>query len=134
MTDVSFRFNVRIYWEDTDGAGIVYYANYLRFLERARTEWLRAAGYDQGVLAREHGIAFVVRSISAEFLRPARLDDELAVTVAVVERGASTVVISQHIERGDACLLRASVKLACVRIAAFQPTRIPQVLRALLAG
>jgi len=134
MRVAAFQLKVRVYWEDTDGGGIVYYANYLRFLERARTEWLRALGYDQSALGVRHGILFVVRSVTAEFVRPARLDDELTVDVTVAELGAGTVVVSQHIERGAERLVEASIKLACVRIAAFQPTRIPRELRALLAG
>jgi len=130
----AFQLKVRVYWEDTDGGGIVYYANYLRFLERARTEWLRALGYDQSALGMRLGILFVVRAVTAEFVRPARLDDELTVSVAVAELGAGTVVVSQHIARGEERLVEASVKLACVRIAAFQPTRIPRELRALFAG
>jgi len=134
MSVAAFAIKVRVYWEDTDGGGIVYYANYLRFLERARTEWLRALGFDQSALGARLGILFVVRSVTVEFVRPARLDDELTVDVTVAELGAGTVVVSQHIERGAERLVEANVKLACVRIAAFQPTRIPRELRTLLAG
>jgi acyl-CoA thioester hydrolase len=129
-----FAIRVRVYWEDTDGAGIVYYANYLKFLERARTEWLRAAGYDQTEVARRFELVFVVRSIAAEFLRPARLDDELRVSVCVARVGASVIELAQTIERGEECVMRADVKLACVRIAAFQPARIPRELRDVFAG
>lgn len=131
---VGFRWPVRIYWEDTDGAGVVYYANYLRFLERARTEWLRSLGCDQRELAQRDGVAFVVRTIAAQFLRPARLDDELVVAVARLGAGAATVDLEQTIERGKERLLQADVKLACVRIDSFLPVRLPRRLRELLAG
>jgi len=129
-----FTLPVRVYWEDTDAAGIVYYANYLRFLERARTEWLRAKGYDQHELAQRHGVVFVVRSISLEFLRPARIDEELGVTVTLAAIDAATIEVVQRIERGGECLLTAEVKLACVKIAAFQPARIPRELRDVIVG
>ena len=129
-----FTWPVRVYWEDTDGAGIVYYANYLRFLERARTEWLRAKGYDQEQLARRHGVVFVVRSVVLDFLKPARLDDELTVEVALKEIGAAAIELDQRIARDATCLLAGAVKLACVRIAAFQPARIPRELRDAIVG
>ena len=124
-----FRLQVRVYWEDTDAAGIVYYANYLRFLERARTEWLRAKGYDQHELARRHGIVFVVRSIALDFLKPARLDDDLVVSASLAQISAAALDLEQRIERAGTCLAAGEVKLACVRIAAFQPARIPRELR-----
>jgi acyl-CoA thioester hydrolase len=130
----AFRLPVRVYWEDTDAAGIVYYANYLRFLERTRTEWLRAKGYDQHDLARRHGVVFVVRSVAIEFLKPARLDDELVVSAALREIGAASIELEQRIERAGACLAEGEVKLACVRIAAFQPARIPRELRDAIVG
>jgi len=129
-----FSLPVRVYWEDTDGAGVVYYANYLRFMERARTEWLRALGYDQTRLAADLGIAFVVRSASIEYLRPARLDDRLDVHVELEHMGASAIVFRQRVLRGDEVLSEASVKIACVRLAEFQPARIPRELRSSLAG
>ena len=129
-----YRLPVRVYWEDTDAAGVVYYANYLRFLERARTEWLRAKGYDQRSLAHRHGVVFVVRSVAIEFLRPARLDDELVVSAALAQVSAATIELEQHIERAGACLAAGEVKLACVRIAAFQPARIPRELRDAIVG
>lgn len=128
-TDKAFALTVRVYWEDTDGAGIVYYANYLKFLERSRTEWLRQHGYDQSALADRCGIVFVVRSIAAEFLRPARLDDELEVSVSISELGASVISMTQSIMRGAARLVSADVKLACVRISTLKPARIPPELR-----
>jgi acyl-CoA thioester hydrolase len=132
--EAEFRWPVRVYWEDTDGAGIVYYANYLKYLERARTEWLRAAGCEQQELARREGVVFVVRAIDAQFLRPARLDDALIVAVSRLRIGAGFVEMDQHIGRDNERLLEASVKLACVRIDSFLPVRLPRSVRELLAG
>ena len=94
-----FSLKQRVYWEDTDAGGVVYYANYLKFLERARTEWLRSLGHDQGELARRDGVVFVVRSANVDFIRPARLDDEIVASIATVEAGASVVLLRQYIER-----------------------------------
>lgn len=128
----SFAWPVRVYWEDTDAAGFVYYANYLKFLERARTEWLRAAGFEQAAMARRFGVAFVVRSMAIEYLRPARLDDALDVTARLRRVGGSTVEFAQSISRGQEPVVEAGVKVACVRIAAARPARIPGELRAVL--
>lgn len=127
-----YRHTQRVYWEDTDAGGIVYYANYLKFLERARTEWLRSHGYDQGELARGEGVVFVVRSVNIEFLRPARLDDLIVVRIESVEPGASVVRLRQTIERKSERIVSADVKLACVKLGALQPVRIPAALRAIL--
>ena len=132
--DARYSLSVRVYWEDTDASGIVYYANYLRFLERARTEWLRVKGYDQNELARRHGVVFVVRSVALDFLRPARLDDALSVTVEITRRGSASVDLDQRIEREGEALVAGNVKLACVRIGAFQPARIPRELYAAIIG
>lgn len=129
-----FRHTQRVYWEDTDAGGIVYYANYLKFLERARTEWLRAHGYDQGELARREGTLFVVRSVNVDFLRPARLDDLVVVRIESAEIGASVVRLRQVIERENERIVTADVKLACVKLGALQPTRIPAALRTILVN
>jgi acyl-CoA thioester hydrolase len=131
---VVFRWPLRVYWEDTDGAGIVYYANYLRYLERARTEWLRAAGCEQRSLAQSEGVVFVVRSLAAQFLRPARLDDALDVAIERLREGPGFIEMAQSIARGNERLFEADVKLACVRIDSFHPVRIPRSVRELLAG
>lgn len=125
-----FRLEQRIYWEDTDAGGIVYYANYLKFLERARTEWLRALGYDQSELANREGVVFVVRSVNVEFMKPARLDDTIVVRIETANAGASVVLLRQSIERENERLVSADVKLACVKLGALQPARIPKSLRA----
>ena len=129
-----YSLSVRVYWEDTDAAGIVYYANYLRFLERARTEWLRDKGYDQNELGQRFGIVFVVRSIALDFQRPARLDDCLDVTLALTRFGPASVDLDQRIERDGEALVAGTVRLACVRIGAFQPARIPRELYTALVG
>lgn len=127
-----FRLTQRVYWEDTDAGGIVYYANYLKFLERARTEWLRAHDVDQGELARRDGLAFVVRAVSIDFLRPARLDDLIVIRIEGVDAGASVVRMRQSIERAGERLVGADVKLACVKLGALQPARMPASLRSIL--
>jgi acyl-CoA thioester hydrolase len=120
-----FSWPVRVYYEDTDLGGVVYYANYLRFLERARTEWLRALGFEQSALATVHQVVFVVRSISLDYLKPSRIDDRLEVTVSPREIGASRIALSQLVRRGAEDLVAAQVELACVNTATFKPVRIP---------
>ena len=110
----NFSWAVRVYFEDTDVGGVVYYANYLKYLERARSEWLRALGFDQGRLMAETGLGFAVRSIAAEYLKPARLDDELRVASRIESHGRVQVVFDQRIERGDETLLTAKVRIACM--------------------
>jgi acyl-CoA thioester hydrolase len=120
-----FVWPVRVYWEDTDAGGVVYYANYLKFLERARTEWLRALGIDQPVLVERDGVLFVVRRVEADYLRSARFDDALTVACRMVEVGRASLTIDQHVVRGDEILLTARVKAACVTAGEFRPARIP---------
>jgi acyl-CoA thioester hydrolase len=123
-----FLWPVRVYYEDTDAAGVVYYANYLKYMERARTEWLRSIGFEQTDVAREHGVIFVVRSAAIDYLRPGRFDDELQVTVELTKVGAGQIDLVQRVSRGDALLATANVKLVCVGRATMRPTRIPQPL------
>jgi acyl-CoA thioester hydrolase len=120
-----FSWRVRVYYEDTDLGGVVYYANYLKFLERARTEWLRSLGFAQTELAARHGVVFVVRSISLDYLKPARFDDMLEITVALADAGASRIGLAQRVRRGEECLVTATVDIACVQTATFKPVRIP---------
>jgi acyl-CoA thioester hydrolase len=129
----TFVWPVRVYYEDTDSGGVVYYANYLRFLERARTEWLRARGFEQTGLAQEHGVVFVVTALSIEYRRPARFDDMLAVTVEPAELGASRIVLLQRILREADEIVAASVRLACVNTVTLKPARIPRSLSELAA-
>ncbi|HXV12185.1 MAG TPA: tol-pal system-associated acyl-CoA thioesterase [Burkholderiales bacterium] len=122
---ITFSWPVRIYHEDTDSAGVVYYANYLRFMERARTEWLRARGFEQPDLAREYAIAFVVTALTVEYRRPARFNDSLTVTVEPAELGASRIVMLQRVLREREELVVASLRLACVNTVTLKPVRIP---------
>jgi acyl-CoA thioester hydrolase len=124
----SFQLDVRVYYEDTDAAGIVYYANYLRYMERARTEWLETLGFPLAAFEREHGVTFAVRRASLDFLLPARLNDRLAVSVEPqFTRGAQLDVV-QRIARGDALLVRGAISLACIDLGRITPRRIPRPL------
>ena len=123
-----FSWPVRVYYEDTDSAGVVYYANYLRYFERARTEWLRAAGFEHHDLAVQHGVVFVVRTITVDYLMPARLNDALDVSVELVQVGASQIMLNQCAARAGERLCEANVRIACVSIAAMKPVRIPKII------
>lgn len=128
---ISFSWPIRVYWEDTDAGGVVYHAGYLRFLERARSEWLRACGIDQQRLRDDTGIGFVVRDMHIGFVAPARLDDELDVHVAVEQLRAASMKFAQSIHRRDGTLLiQASVRVACVDLANMRPCKIPDDLLA----
>ncbi|MBI3507147.1 MAG: YbgC/FadM family acyl-CoA thioesterase [Proteobacteria bacterium] len=129
------RFSVRVYYEDTDAAGIVYYANYLKFAERARTEILREAGIVQRTMAEELGVAFAVRSVNVEYLLPARLDEALVVETTILAVGGATAEGIQVVRRAEdsAELARIAVKLACLKLAGGRPARIPQSVRAALS-
>jgi acyl-CoA thioester hydrolase len=120
-----FSWPVRVYWEDTDAGGVVYHASYVRFMERGRTEWLRAQGIDQMAFRETTALGFVVREMHLDFLRAARLDDELLVTVAVKERRSASMLFGQEIVRGDTTLLRATVRVACVNLDTMRPAQIP---------
>jgi acyl-CoA thioester hydrolase len=125
-----FALPVRVYYEDTDAAGVVYYANYLRYLERGRTEWLRALGFDQTDLAAERGIAFAVRGLQIDYLKPARLDDELVVVSRISSLGRAQLVFEQRVERATEALVTASVRVACIEVARMKPAPLPETLRA----
>ena len=127
-----FRWPVRVYYEDTDAAGIVYYANYLKFLERARTEWLAHAGFTHAALAREHHVAFVVHRLEIEYRAPARLYDALEVTLALLQRGRGRLVMAQDVLRNGASLASAQVTLACLDTSTWRPKRIPAAVAALM--
>lgn len=122
-----FTWTVRVYYEDTDAGGIVYYANYLKFFERARTEWLRSLGIHQQDLLSAEGAAFVVRSASVEYLGAARLDDELTLRLNIEKLGRASVQFSQQAWRGDTLLASASVKVGCVDAATLRPRSIPDI-------
>lgn len=130
----AFGWPVRVYWEDTDGGGIVYHANYLKFLERARTEWLRAAGHSQDALARDTGILFTVVRLAAEYRRPARLDDALTVSCEPLREGGASLRFRQRIERAGETLLEAEVLVACLDARSMRPRRLPDFIVAALPG
>jgi acyl-CoA thioester hydrolase len=120
-----FTWPVRVYYEDTDAGGVVYYANYLKFTERARTEWLRDLGFEQTDLAQVHGVIFVVRSFAIEYVKPARFDDALRVTVELIKVGAGQIDLIQRVVRDDEELATAQVKIVCVRLATMRAVRLP---------
>lgn len=126
------RWRLRVYYEDTDVSGVVYHANYLRWFERARTEWLRAQGYGQEQLRMELGIAFTVAGLEIAYLRPARLDDELEVTTVVAERGRASLGFEQVLRKAgqaETVLARVTVRIACVNAESFRPCGLPEALR-----
>jgi acyl-CoA thioester hydrolase len=123
-----FTHPVRVYWEDTDAGGIVFYANYLKFFERARTEWLRALGVEQQALREQTGRMFIVSQTAVRHLAPARLDDLLQISVAVTELGRATLTLEQQARRGDVLLAEGTVRVACADAASLQPRRLPAML------
>lgn len=127
----AFTWPVRVYWEDTDAGGIVFYANYLKFFERARTEWLRALGVAQSVL-KEQGGMFVVSETAVRYLAPARLDDELLVTARLQESGRASLIIAQQARRGDTLLAVGTIRIGWVDAATLRPGRIPDAILAVL--
>jgi acyl-CoA thioester hydrolase len=125
---VQHRHPVRVYWEDTDAGGVVFYANYLKFFERARTEWLRALGFEQQRLKDAEGVMFVVTDTAVRYLRPARLDDQLMLTVAVRHAARASMAIAQQAWRGDALLAEGEIRIGCVDAGTFRPQRIPKAI------
>lgn len=125
---------LRVYWEDTDAGGIVYYANYLRFFERARTEWLRALGLDQQRLRERDGTLFVVADARIAYRAPARLDDVLRVTVALAEAGRASLALEQAAWRGDTLLAEGAVRIGCVDAGTFRSRRIPNAVLQRIQG
>ena len=128
MSDNSYEHRVRVYWEDTDAGGVVYYANYLKFLERCRTEWLRSLGVDQPRLKAERALQFVVVNVTVDFLRPAVLDDEVIVTAELVKLTGATIQFKQAIWRQDSQLIDATARVACLDSATLRPRAIPKDL------
>ena len=125
----AYSFPIRVYYENTDAGGVVYHAEYLKFLERARTEWLRHLGFDHHGLARTHRVQLIVTSIAVDFAKPARLDETLAVGVQLESLGKARCVFAQEIRREDEVLARAKVTVACVSGEALRPIEIPEPLR-----
>ncbi|MEJ0008864.1 MAG: tol-pal system-associated acyl-CoA thioesterase [Steroidobacteraceae bacterium] len=147
-----FSWRTRVYWEDTDAGGVVYYANYLRFMERARTEWLRTLGFCQRDLAQQHGVLFAVTRVRIDYRRPARLDDELSVTCEPRTVGAASVSFAQNILRvsgatravpaeppgafdpAPGVLTESEVRIACLDARTFRPLRMPEFLLSAFAA
>ncbi|OOZ44433.1 tol-pal system-associated acyl-CoA thioesterase [Solemya velum gill symbiont] len=124
-----YEWPVRVYYEDTDAGGVVYYANYLAYMERARTEWLRASGFENQRLMDEDGVVFAVRRASIEYLKPARLDDELTVHASVAQLKRASLLFKQEIRRGDELLCSGEILLVCVDTQSFRSTSIPDKIR-----
>lgn len=129
---MSHDFTLRVYYEDTDLAGIVYYANYLKFIERGRSEWVRSLGVDQGTLKRDHGLVFAVRRVEAEYLKPAKYDDELRVTTDLIAETGARIVLDQAVWRGNDKLFTATVTLVCLAETGAA-ARLPAEIRAKIA-
>ena len=133
-----FIWQVRVYYEDTDSGGVVYYANYLRFLERARTEWLRGYGVEQDTLAQHEGLIFAVRSVHLEYVKPAKFNDLLDVSVAISKAGKASLTFDQTIRRADGqnqLLCTGQVKVACLSADTLRPQAIPETIsREILSG
>jgi acyl-CoA thioester hydrolase len=125
-----FSIPVRVYYEDTDSGGVVYHSNYLNFMERARTEWLRALGFEQDRLLTELGVIFAVSSVNIDFRKPARFNELLGVTVTVARRGAASLTLQQAVTRGEEILAEAEVRVACLDAARFVPVAMPAAVAA----
>lgn len=128
LATAPFRSSVRIYYEDTDAQGVVYYANYLKFMERCRTDWLRQIGCDISVVNRKYGIVFAVRSTHVEYFRPARLSDLLTVTVDIQELRRASIRLEQYVYRDTDLLCHGTIRLACLDAIKFDPVALPEPL------
>ena len=127
-----FRWPLRIYWEDTDAGGVVFYANYLKFFERARTEWLRELGFSQEAMRLQEAAMFVVTDTAVRYRQPARLDDRIEVTVRLAEAGRASLVLDQQAWREDTLLAEGSIRIGCVDAATLRPRRMPASLLSVL--
>ncbi len=139
MTDSAFHHTLRIYWEDTDAGGVVFYANYLKFFERARTEWLRALGVGQQALRDSTGAIFIVSDTALRYLAPAKLDDLLTITVQTVDTGRASMTLQQQAWRNNGDLAASTllcegrIRIGCVDAQSFRPRRFPeQIAQALM--
>jgi acyl-CoA thioester hydrolase len=125
-----FTWTIRVYYEDTDAGGIVFYANYLKYFERARTEWLRALGVNQQELIEQHGAMFVVKNVSIDYHAPAKLDDVLTLSLSIEKLGRASVQFTQQASRGPVPLASARVKVGCVDRTALKPRPLPDAVAA----
>lgn len=123
-----FLWPIRIYYEDTDLGGVVYYANYLKYMERARTEWLRAEGFEQDELIEKENVIFAVRSVQADYLSPARFNDEIVVHTLVRKKGKASITVEQIVKRNEDILCKAIIKIACLQADSFKPAVMPENL------
>lgn len=123
-----FLWPIRIYYEDTDFGGVVYYANYLKFMERARTEWLRAEGFEQDELIENENVIFAVRSVQADYLSPARFNEKLVVNTSVIKKGKASITVEQVVKREEDVLCKAIIKIACLDAKNFKPVVMPENL------
>ena len=128
MLSPDFVFPVRIYYEDTDAGGIVYHANFLRFMERARTEWLRERGYELDRLEQEYGFLFAVRSVNIDYLKPAHLNDSLSIQTSIARIGRASLDVDHEVYRDEILLCRARIKLAGLTVDSFRPMALPFTL------
>ena len=128
---MAHSFPIRVYYEDTDMAGIVYYANYLKYIERARSDWVREMGIDQNAMRDEDGVVFAVRRVEADYHMPARFDDVLDVRTSVASVTGARLVMEQEIRRGDDVVFAANVTIVCINDAG-QPARLPANIRLIL--
>jgi tol-pal system-associated acyl-CoA thioesterase len=131
VTDGEFSIPIRVYIEDTDAGGIVYYVNYLKFMERCRTEYMRAQGFDKNFIFNSD-LMFVVRGVAVQYLRPAILDDEVLATARITEISGATMTMVQSVRRGEDVLAQGEVKMACVGKSGLKPRRIPKEMVAQL--
>lgn len=128
-----FNWPVRVYYEDTDTGGVVYYANYLKFMERARTEWLRSFGVEQDALRDQFGVIFAVRKVEIDYLLPAKFNDELVVTAKVNKKGKASITFEQIIKKNADLLATATIKIACLDAELFKPVSMPtEIIKTLL--
>jgi acyl-CoA thioester hydrolase len=123
-----FLWPVRVYYEDTDSGGVVYYANYLKFMERARTEWLRSLGFEQDALRAQERLIFAVRTAQVDYLRPARFNDHLSVQTAIRERGGASLLFAHAIRRGDELLCAGEIKVVSLEAETLRPRRLPAAI------
>ena len=132
MERIIFEWNARVYFEDTDSGGVVYHANYLKFMERARTEWLRSLGLNQIKLKQEDKVMFVVRKIDIQYKIPARFDDELVVQTDRVKNTDFTIILKQNILRSKQIITEGKVEIVCINSDLFKPVRIPKMVKQLM--
>ena len=135
LSGAAFQWKVRVYYEDTDLGGVVYHANYLRFMERARTEWLRSLGFEQDILRDRHRVLFVVVDADVHFRRPARFNDELTVSAVVTKRTAASLTLQQVVQGPDGSeLCTGTVRVACIDADTFRPRPLPDEIQREIGG